>query len=375
MTIANLAMRNDTNSHKWWLNDSNHASSRSPWLQYSLAELERKTTAMLKVIEQDADSFAQRAEMYYKKRPELINMVEDFYRTHRSLVEEYDQLKSETRGSRRRLLSLTSSLSVDFDRGNRSTMSMMNNHHQACDCKSTMNKMSDEHHHHHQAFDCKSTTSDSTGDHQAYDCKSTMSGMYDHLEASFDCKSTMSGMDDHGEASFDCKSTTTSHSDIYDHHHHEDSAAESEVDDPELEEEEILADAGELLDEEQQNSFEKATEEMKREYEARIASQKEEMKTLKEEAEELKEENRIQKEELWQKDEEKREVIRQLSLGMEMLRSENMELRKKQQQQQSSSPVQRRSPFEFGKLKDTIFTKLFHGSPTPKVIIAAPSQI
>ncbi|CAN0899064.1 Protein NETWORKED 3C [Linum grandiflorum] len=197
---------------------------------------------MLKVIEQDADSFAQRAEMYYKKRPELINMVEDFYRTHRSLVEEYDQLKSETRGSRRRLLSLTSSLSVDFDRGNRSTMSMMNNHHQACDCKSTMNK-------------------------------------------------------------------------------------------------------------------------------------KEEMKTLKEEAEELKEENRIQKEELWQKDEEKREVIRQLSLGMEMLRSENMELRKKQQQQQSSSPVQRRSPFEFGKLKDTIFTKLFHGSPTPKVIIAAPSQI
>ncbi|CAN0899063.1 Protein NETWORKED 3A [Linum grandiflorum] len=219
---------------------------------------------MLKVIEQDADSFAQRAEMYYKKRPELINMVEDFYRTHRSLVEEYDQLN---------------------------------------------------------------------------------------------------------------KSTTTSHSDIYDHHHHEDSAAESEVDDPELEEEEILADAGELLDEEQQNSFEKATEEMKREYEARIASQKEEMKTLKEEAEELKEENRIQKEELWQKDEEKREVIRQLSLGMEMLRSENMELRKKQQQQQSSSPVQRRSPFEFGKLKDTIFTKLFHGSPTPKVIIAAPSQI
>ncbi|KAJ6710437.1 PROTEIN NETWORKED 3A-RELATED [Salix koriyanagi] len=48
---------------------------------------------MLKLVEPDADSFAQRAEMYYKKRPELISMVEDFYRAHRSLAERYDQLK------------------------------------------------------------------------------------------------------------------------------------------------------------------------------------------------------------------------------------------------------------------------------------------
>ncbi|XP_011010814.1 PREDICTED: inner centromere protein-like isoform X2 [Populus euphratica] len=51
---------------------------------------------MLKLIEPDADSFAQRAEMYYKKRPELISMVEDFYRAHRSLAERYDQLKSDS---------------------------------------------------------------------------------------------------------------------------------------------------------------------------------------------------------------------------------------------------------------------------------------
>lgn len=50
---------------------------------------------MLKLIEEDADSFAQRAEMYYKKRPELISMVEDFYRAHRSLAERYDLLKSD----------------------------------------------------------------------------------------------------------------------------------------------------------------------------------------------------------------------------------------------------------------------------------------
>ena len=44
-----------------------------------MIELEEKTKAMLKLIEEDADSFAKHAEMYYKKRPELISMVEEFY--------------------------------------------------------------------------------------------------------------------------------------------------------------------------------------------------------------------------------------------------------------------------------------------------------
>ncbi|KAH9617476.1 hypothetical protein KSS87_017651 [Heliosperma pusillum] len=57
------------------------------------SELDEKTKTMLKLIEDDSDSFAQRAEMYYKKRPELVSMVEDFYRSHRSLAERYDQLK------------------------------------------------------------------------------------------------------------------------------------------------------------------------------------------------------------------------------------------------------------------------------------------
>jgi hypothetical protein len=61
-----------------------------------IAELNEKTNAMLKLIEEDADSFAKRAEMYYKKRPELVSMVEDFYRTHRSLAERYDQVKPDT---------------------------------------------------------------------------------------------------------------------------------------------------------------------------------------------------------------------------------------------------------------------------------------
>lgn len=48
---------------------------------------------MLQLIDQDADSFAQRAEMYYKKRPVLVDMLGDLYRTHRSLAEQHDLLK------------------------------------------------------------------------------------------------------------------------------------------------------------------------------------------------------------------------------------------------------------------------------------------
>ncbi|KAE8722772.1 Detected protein of confused Function [Hibiscus syriacus] len=50
---------------------------------------------MLKLIEEDADSFAKKAEMYYKKRPELIAQVEEFYRMYRSLAERYDHLTGE----------------------------------------------------------------------------------------------------------------------------------------------------------------------------------------------------------------------------------------------------------------------------------------
>ncbi|KAI3979064.1 hypothetical protein MKX01_016239 [Papaver californicum] len=79
-------------SQSWWFHGHNNNQKTSPCFNQLFLE---KTTAMLKLIEEDADSFAQRAEMYYKKRAELINMVEDFYKTHRSLAERFDLLKSE----------------------------------------------------------------------------------------------------------------------------------------------------------------------------------------------------------------------------------------------------------------------------------------
>ncbi|PWA58477.1 KIP1-like protein [Artemisia annua] len=53
-------------------------------------ELDEKTETMLKLTEENGDTFAQRAEMYYKNRPELINIIEDFYEAHRSLALHYD---------------------------------------------------------------------------------------------------------------------------------------------------------------------------------------------------------------------------------------------------------------------------------------------
>uniref|UniRef100_A0A7N0TAM4 NAB domain-containing protein n=1 Tax=Kalanchoe fedtschenkoi TaxID=63787 RepID=A0A7N0TAM4_KALFE len=81
-------------SHWWWF-EGHKSTKQSPWLQSTIEELDEKTKAMLRLIEEDADSFAQRAEMLYKKKPELIGMVEDFYRAHRSLAERYDLVKAE----------------------------------------------------------------------------------------------------------------------------------------------------------------------------------------------------------------------------------------------------------------------------------------
>ncbi|KAL7236590.1 hypothetical protein ACSBR1_019812 [Camellia fascicularis] len=52
--------------------------------------MDAKVKAMIMLIEEDADSFARRAEMYYKKRTELMKLVEEFYRAYRALAERYD---------------------------------------------------------------------------------------------------------------------------------------------------------------------------------------------------------------------------------------------------------------------------------------------
>lgn len=245
-------------SSKWWWFDrlrmSNNNQKRSPWLQSALSELDEKTKAMLKLIEEDADSFAQRAEMYYKKRPELISMVEDFYRTHRSLAERYDQFKSES--GTRLLTPWASPLSVTKFRPEK-LISL-----------------------------------------------SSMDKSYDSYSETYET---------------------------------EELEEESDVEDPEPEE---VVQYDKQTDKEEVSSGDEGNSQVMK---------------LTEEIERLKEENKTQKEQLMQKDEEKRDVIRQLSLAMDLLREENVELRKRV----VKDSVKRQNHFEVNKL-EVFWRRLFN---------------
>lgn len=99
-------------SYSWWWN-SHHKPRQSAWLKSTLADLDNKTKTMLNLVQEEADSFAKRADLYYTKRPELINLIEQFYRAHRSLAERYDHLKGETKQSSRKAVQLQDAMSSD----------------------------------------------------------------------------------------------------------------------------------------------------------------------------------------------------------------------------------------------------------------------
>ncbi|XP_042016766.1 protein NETWORKED 4A-like [Salvia splendens] len=81
-------------SHSWWW-DSHVSTKNSKWLQENLQDMDVNVKRMLKLIEEDADSFAKKAELYFKKRPELVSLVEEFYRMYRALAEQYDHVMGE----------------------------------------------------------------------------------------------------------------------------------------------------------------------------------------------------------------------------------------------------------------------------------------
>ncbi|CAN4106725.1 unnamed protein product [Withania somnifera] len=89
-----MLQRAASNAYSWWA-ASHIRTKQSKWLEQSLQDMEGRVESVIKLIEQDGDSFAKRAEMYYKKRPELINFVEESYRAYRALAERYDHLSKE----------------------------------------------------------------------------------------------------------------------------------------------------------------------------------------------------------------------------------------------------------------------------------------
>lgn len=253
-------------THWWWF-DSHTSPKRSPWLHSTLADLDEKTQAMLKLIEEDADSFAKRAEMYYKKRPELINMVEEFYRAHRSLAVRFDQIKSEPRPATALFDSHTTSVK-------------------------------------YPPFDLHAPFTKCQSEKLA----SSVEDLYDSYSENFD-------------------------------------SGDSEIDDPEQ-------------DEEPQVDHVIKDNQM-------LSAVPDDVIKLREELEKLKEENRVQKDQLMQKDEEKREVIRQLSLAVEVLKEENMKLKRCITK---INTQKKRGSFEFNILMGLFSGKLFNGNSQTSVV-------
>ncbi|XP_052198056.1 kinase-interacting protein 1-like [Diospyros lotus] len=87
-----MLQRAASNAYSW---ASHVRTKQSTWLKQSLQDMEEKVQSVLKLIEEDGDSFAKRAEMYCKKRPELIHFVEESYQAYQALAERYDHISTE----------------------------------------------------------------------------------------------------------------------------------------------------------------------------------------------------------------------------------------------------------------------------------------
>ncbi|KAK0581440.1 hypothetical protein LWI29_013877 [Acer saccharum] len=98
--MASVAQADSKRKHSWWW-DSHISPKNSKWLQENLTDMDVKVKQMIKLIEEDADSFAKRAEMYYRQRPELMKLVEEFYRAYRALAERYDHATEALRQAHR----------------------------------------------------------------------------------------------------------------------------------------------------------------------------------------------------------------------------------------------------------------------------------
>ncbi|KAI5565265.1 hypothetical protein BDE02_14G113400 [Populus trichocarpa] len=368
-------MMNKETSHWWWF-DIHHTSSGSPWLQSTLAELDRKTKSMLKLIEADADSFAQRAEMYYKKRPELISMVEDFYRAHRLLAERYDQLKSD---SGNRLLATFGSPFSTKHRPEKlmsvKTDQTYDSHSETCDSEdSAGSEVDDPEQDEIQVVEELEEIETPEGKEETL----VDDGMK-HVEVCIRYNAEVTKLKEEIERLEEEKRIYRDYllqKDAEGREQKKEIQVQEGIREAEISRvvynaemmklrEEIERLRGERtvnkdhplqkLEEKREEKKETQFNEGIKEVEFSSVFYDVEVVRMREEIEVLGEENRIYKEHLLQKDEEKREVIRQLSFAVEVLKLENVKLRK-------CVANQNRSHFTFEKLKDVFRGKLFNGS-------------
>lgn len=83
-----------SNGYSWWW-ASHIRTKQSKWLEQNLQDMEEKVENVLNLIQNDGDSFARRAEMYYRHRPDVIIFVEETFRAYRALAERYDNLSTQ----------------------------------------------------------------------------------------------------------------------------------------------------------------------------------------------------------------------------------------------------------------------------------------
>ncbi|TKY56335.1 NETWORKED 2A [Spatholobus suberectus] len=100
-----MLQRAASNAYSWWW-ASHIRTKQSKWLDQSLQDMEEKVAETLNILCDEGDSFAKRAEMYYKKRPELVNFVEEAFRAYRALAERYDHLSKELQSANRTIASV-----------------------------------------------------------------------------------------------------------------------------------------------------------------------------------------------------------------------------------------------------------------------------
>ncbi|KAG6498818.1 protein NETWORKED 2A-like [Zingiber officinale] len=89
-----MLQRAASNACTWWW-ASQIRTRQSKWLDNDLQEMEEKVQFMMKLIDVDADSFGRKAELYFKRRPELLNYVDEIYKAYKALADRYDRISAE----------------------------------------------------------------------------------------------------------------------------------------------------------------------------------------------------------------------------------------------------------------------------------------
>ncbi|KAK9047043.1 hypothetical protein V6N11_052907 [Hibiscus sabdariffa] len=94
-----------SNAYSWWWS-SHIRTKQSKWLEQNLHDMEERISGMLEIIDDDGDSFIKRANMYFRRRPELLHIVEETYRAYRELAERYDLLSRDVQTANRTIASM-----------------------------------------------------------------------------------------------------------------------------------------------------------------------------------------------------------------------------------------------------------------------------